>query len=390
MSRFHSYLSSAAKLVDSYSKGSPLVHHLKKFFSEAKKYGSRDRKMIATLCYHYFRVARALPAEQSTQQKIIHSLFLCEKEPVEILAVLDPSLNEQVSLPVKKKLAMLGIGPEGIFPFSNETGDGIDVPSFILSLFSQPAVYLRTRPGKMGKVTGELEKAGISADKLECNCIKVPNATALDKVIRINKDVVIQDRNSQRVFDLISKDPALFSRSNATTVWDCCAASGGKALLLYDLLGGDCKLTVSDVRPNILLNLKQRLQQAGIPIYKNFTADLSLRSGLSADDRFDLITCDAPCTGSGTWARTPEQLFSFKHSAIDEFALKQQQIVSAVIPHLGDNGIFFYITCSVFKRENEGIAGYIKEKFHLQLLQMEYLNGYNEAADTMFVAAFRK
>ena len=68
----------------------------------------------------------------------------------------------------------------------------------------------------------------------------------------------------------------------------------------------------------------------------------------------------------------------------------QQQIVSKVIPHVQEGGIFIYISCSVFKNENEEIVDYIKEKFHLQLLQMELLKGYDKKADSMFTAVFKK
>jgi 16S rRNA (cytosine967-C5)-methyltransferase len=44
----------------------------------------------------------------------------------------------------------------------------------------------------------------------------------------------------------------------------------------------------------------------------------------------------------------------------------------------------------VFKNENEDMVNFIKEKFHLQLLQMELLKGYDEKADSMFVAVFKK
>jgi 16S rRNA (cytosine967-C5)-methyltransferase len=68
----------------------------------------------------------------------------------------------------------------------------------------------------------------------------------------------------------------------------------------------------------------------------------------------------------------------------------QQRIVSNVIPYLQKGGIFCYITCSVFKNENEDMANFIKEKFHLQLLQMELLKGYDKKADSMFTAVFKK
>jgi 16S rRNA (cytosine967-C5)-methyltransferase len=68
----------------------------------------------------------------------------------------------------------------------------------------------------------------------------------------------------------------------------------------------------------------------------------------------------------------------------------QQRIVTNIIPHLQKDGIFIYITCSVFKKENEAMVDFIKEKFHLQLLQMEFLKGYDKKADSMFTAVFKK
>ena len=53
---------------------------------------------------------------------------------------------------------------------------------------------------------------------------------------------------------------------------------------------------------------------------------------------------------------------------------------------LNNNGYFLYITCSVFKKENEAIVDFIKQQFHLELIKMELLKGYDKKADTMFAA----
>jgi tRNA and rRNA cytosine-C5-methylases len=60
------------------------------------------------------------------------------------------------------------------------------------------------------------------------------------------------------------------------------------------------------------------------------------------------------------------------------------------IAQLQPGGSFVYITCSVFKKENEEVAMYIKENFHLKLKQMEVLKGYDKKADSMFVAYSKK
>jgi len=143
-------------------------------------------------------------------------------------------------------------------------------------------------------------------------------------------------------------------------------------------------------RESILLNLKNRFETAGIKNYQSFIADLADSQFLIPNSQFQIVICDAPCTGSGTWSRTPEQLYYLKRKTIDVYVAMQQQIVSHVIPHLQQGATFIYITCSVFKQENEDLVNFIKEKFHLQLLQMELLTGYDKKADSMFTAVFKK
>ena len=70
--------------------------------------------------------------------------------------------------------------------------------------------------------------------------------------------------------------------------------------------------------------------------------------------------------------------------------LRQKNILSNAITHLQKDGLFFYITCSVFKKENEDIVDFIKGNSNLQLLQMGSIKGYEMKADSMFVAVFRK
>jgi 16S rRNA (cytosine967-C5)-methyltransferase len=105
---------------------------------------------------------------------------------------------------------------------------------------------------------------------------------------------------------------------------------------------------------------------------------------------FDLVICDVPCTGSGTWGRTPEQLFYFNPAEIAQYAALQKKILSGVIPQLKAGAYLLYSTCSVFTKENEEAAGFLKQQFHLRLVKMELLEGYHRKADTMFAALLQK
>lgn len=308
--------------------------------------GSTDRKQISQLCYSYFRLGKALP-----------------ELPVEerLLAASAPDLNTH-----------------DIFPWQDELSEGIDYDQFSQSFLVQPDLFIRVRPGHEESVKAKLTNAGIKYESLTSSCIALPNSSKIENVIQLNKEAVIQDYNSQQIAGLL---PEL----HQPAVWDCCAASGGKSLLVYDTIP-NIHLTVSDIRENILMNLRKRFKEAGITNYKNFIADLTANTSKIQHLAFNLIVADVPCTGSGTWGRTPEQLFYFQKNKIDEYAVKQKKIVSSVIPTLQPGGYLLYITCSVFKKENEETVEYMQREHHLTLVQKKLLTGYDKKADTLFAA----
>ena len=375
-----------------------MASYLKKFFAANKKYGSKDRKYIASLCYAYFRLGKAT-ATGSIDEDILTGLFLSESIYNEVIHFFKPEWDEWIGKPVEEKAALINFTATKIFPYRDELSPAINHSGFCESFLQQPKLFLRTRPHKKNIVVQKIQKAKIPLALIDDDCIALSNATKLDDVIETDREAVIQDYNSQQVFNFLK---TFTLGKQAVTTWDCCAASGGKSILLYDILKRNVELTVSDIRLSILLNLHQRFNKAGIKDYNYFLGDLDTpeftfpaltakgTQGLLPLYNYQLIVCDAPCTGSGTWSRTPENLFYFKPENIAGFERRQKQIVSNIIPYLQNDGLLFYITCSVFKKENEDVVNFIKEKFNLQVLHMELLKGYDIKADSMFVAVLKK
>jgi 16S rRNA (cytosine967-C5)-methyltransferase len=258
----------------------------------------------------------------------------------------------------------------------------------------KPFLFLRIRPQCRLTTLKKLERSKLAYQLLNEDCVQLPPATNAEEFFIIDKEVVIQDYNSQQVLNYLRlNESKIFGEEvppPGLSTWDCCAASGGKSILLYDILKRKIDLTISDIRLSIVLNLHQRFKRANIKEYKYFIADIGNARFTPPASNYQLIICDAPCTGSGTWGRTPEQLCFFNSSGIKEFSDKQKRIVNNVVPHLVEGGIFVYITCSVFKEENEAIASFIKDTFKIKLLHQEILKGFDKKADTMFVAVFKK
>jgi 16S rRNA (cytosine967-C5)-methyltransferase len=277
---------------------------------------------------------------------------------------------------------------EKLFPIPDQISDEINFKEFSLSFLIQPKLFIRTRPGHKNAVIQKLKSAEIFFQQINESCIAFSNTEKVNDVIRIDKEAVIQDYNSQKTLDLITERCEY--PLHPVSVWDCCAASGGKSILAFDLLG-DIELTVSDTRKNILENLHKRFAKAGIKNYNFFTADLSVfipKEMISK--RVDLIIADVPCSGSGTWSRTAEHLHFFSKEKIDKYLVLQQKIVSNVVQCLSGNGYLLYITCSVFKEENEENVRFFQKNLNLQLIKSEYLIGYEMQADTLFAALLKR
>ncbi len=403
-SRLKLYLKTSAKIIEAYKGDEPLANYLKKFFAADKKYGSRDRKSIASLCYYYYRLGQALK-NIPVEDRILLGIFLCEQTSHPVLELLKPEWNKIIDKPADEKIAAAEIEFKAtdIFPFKNELSEAIEFSSFTESFLIQPDLYLRLRQKRRDGMMQRLQKTGWPYEMKTADCIALQNGSKTEEVFDLDNDAVIQDYNSQQVFNFLLDEKVQqslkpfrkyelnFRHAQVIKAWDCCAASGGKSILLYDLLNRTVKPTVSDIRLPILLNLHQRFKKAGIRYYDYFIGDLEKNELPEiADSPFPIIVCDAPCTGSGTWGRTPEQLYFFTKETIDDYSRRQKLIAANAIAHLAEGGLFFYITCSVFKKENEEVAEFIQQEFKLQLQQQQLLKGYDKKADSMFVAVFKK
>lgn len=346
-----SHFITAEKLLTDYKGDQPFNQYLKKYFSQNKKHGGRDRKAISTLCYNFFRAG-----------KVAQDMILSER-----LRFANESNNLK--------------GTE-IFPFASDLSENIDAELFGLSHLHQPKVFIRIRPGFSDQVKQKLDKSGVAYEWLSQDCIAFETATKIGQILEIDNEVVIQDINSQRTGDLIraSAHPHI-----CTSLWDLCAGSGGKSLLAHDLLP-NINLTVTDSRKLIINNLSERFSKAGIKDYVSKVVDLT-KEGMP-DASFDLIIADVPCTGSGTWARNPEQLYFFKRTSIRKYAALQRSVLMHGIPSLRPGGYLLYITCSVFKEENENNVDFIKSQ-SLELMEIKLFKGYETQSDTLFTALLK-
>ncbi|GAC1585247.1 MAG: hypothetical protein NVS3B19_02500 [Ginsengibacter sp.] len=387
-------LESASSLISRYKGNEPLHTFLKKHFSENKKYGSTDRKNITNFCYAYFRLGK-LSFAANTEERILTSLLMSNPVNKKLLEVLKPDWIPLFDRAITEKISFANIDnlATGIFPFCEMLSKEINCIKYNFSFLTQPDLFARIRPGMKSVVLQKLYLSKIDYEVIDDLSIRFPANTNLDNIFNVGKEVIIQDFNSQRIRFFMQ--PLLRSNEEIPLeVWDACAASGGKSILAYDL-NNTIKLNVSDIRDNILQNLNTRFSTASIKNYNSFTVDLSdpeisnrsLKEGIKLK-LFDFVVADVPCTGSGTWARTPENLYYFNPKQVLKYSDLQKNIIDKTVKHVRPGGHFLYITCSVFNAENESQVEYILKNKELKLEKMEMLKGYEQNADSLFAALF--
>ena len=137
-------------------------------------------------------------------------------------------------------------------------------------------------------------------------------------------------------------------------VWDCCAAPGGKTLVIAKRLAG-AEIVATDVSRKRMGQMEARLRRFGYAAgVKCEVADAgALRDGLG---EFDLVLCDVPCSGTGTLGRNPEIRLRLTVAEIERQAVRQKDLLAAAMQRVTAGGRLVYSTCSLEVEENERVV----------------------------------
>jgi 16S rRNA (cytosine967-C5)-methyltransferase len=202
-------------------------------------------------------------------------------------------------------------------------------------------------------VLAELAAEGLTAGRtpwsvwgLRLSAESPPNAQKL-AAFREGR-IEVQDEGSQLAAWLAGAKPEM-------TVIDYCAGGGGKTLALAQAMEGRGRLVACDVDSKRLDNIRPRLERAGV--------EAELRrlgsEGEGVEDlegSADLVLVDAPCSGSGTWRRRPEEASRLTAEDVERLHALQVTVLDRAARLVRPGGRLAYVTCSVLRREDEDTA----------------------------------
>ena len=166
-------------------------------------------------------------------------------------------------------------------------------------------------------------------------------------------------------------------------VIDMCAAPGGKATHLAQLMNNQGSLILIERNRKRIPALEMNLRRMGVinSIVLNFDAQDLYKLDVKADK----ILLDAPCTGEGLVREDPTRKRSKTLADINKMAKMQIKLLDAGLKALKPGGELLYSTCSIAPEENEFVINDVLNEFDnysILKINLNYgINGYNSIFD---------
>lgn len=154
--------------------------------------------------------------------------------------------------------------------------------------------------------------------------------------------VRLQDEGSQLVAEIAGR---------GTEILDCCAAPGGKTLILAER-NPDAQIVACEVSEARLRQLLKRLAPFGERIEWRLTD----ATAMTDQSMYDLVLADVPCSGTGTLGRNPEIRHRLRVEDLPRQAARQREILRAALRAGRPGGRVVYSTCSLEPEENEQVV----------------------------------
>lgn len=271
--------------------------------------------------------------------------------------------EERVAVELQGQAINSGCQPvsvEGNFPAWLESRFvelyGAQVARHLAAMTEEAPVDLRvnTLKGNRGDAIKALEAEGIETTPSRFSPIglRLPKRMPLSGTQAFRDGLIeVQDEGSQLAALLVDARPG-------HKVVDFCAGAGGKSLAMAASMKNTGRIVACDVSEARLKRAAQRLKRAGAFMVERraLTSERDKwvkRRAARFGGGFDRVLVDAPCTGTGTWRRNPDQKWRLTEQDIEELTALQSSILESASRLVSPGGRLVYATCSVLNEEND-------------------------------------
>ncbi|WP_300585778.1 RsmB/NOP family class I SAM-dependent RNA methyltransferase [Marivita sp.] len=373
----------AASILDQIAAGDPAEKALTTWARKSRFAGSKDRAAIRDHVYDILRCWRStasLGGGDTGRARVLGRLRQTGEDPDAVFIGDGYALS-----PLSEKEREAGHPPIG--------AEALDLPDWVYERFLRSlsdkadatAEALRHRASVFVRVNLlKADVASAQAALLEEGIETAPHPlseTALEVIEgarRLSQTeafrtgwVELQDVASQAVVDALPL-------AEGMRCLDYCAGGGGKTLAMAARLHGP--VDAHDADPRRMSDLPDRAERAGATVTR-----VDRPKGT-----YDLVLCDVPCSGSGSWRRSPEGKWRLTPERLDELTGIQAKILDQVAGLIRPGGTLAYATCSVLTCENEAqIDGFLSRHPEWRVAMQQRFD-LSQGGDGFFVATLTK
>lgn len=361
-------VAAAIEVLDLILEGAPAEQALTRWARSSRFAGSGDRAAVRDLVYESLRrlqsrTALAGAAAPGGRVLMIGALRETGADPAGVFTGIGhapaPLTADEASRP----------------PRDTSEAEALDLPDWLVAplraslgdRFHPVAQALRDRAPVILRVNAGRTDRTAAADALAAEGIATRPHSLASYALEVTENAA-RIRNSRAYADgrVELQDAAAQAACEGLAgpgvrVLDYCAGGGGKALALA---AQGAQVSAHDIAPDRMRDLPARAARAGVDLWRIDT------QAASAAAPWDLVLLDAPCSGSGTWRRTPDAKWRLTPGRLAELIATQARILEEARVLAGQTGDIVYMTCSLLDAENgDQIRGFLARQAGWRLAQ---------------------
>lgn len=283
--------------------------------------------------------------------------------------------------------------PEWIVKKWLKTYDCATVEKMLQGFLEEKPTTIRINPTKMEKeeLIASLTQAGVEVEQHEYlpYALQISGYDYLADLESFREGAFsVQDISSMMVAQIASPQEADF-------VIDVCAAPGGKALQMAEMLHGTGHVIARDLTDYKVGLMRENMMRLGLDNISAQVWDATVLDE-SMVGKADIVIADLPCSGLGVIGKKTDIKYKMTEDTQKELVQLQRRILAVVQNYVKSGGKLIYSTCTINEDENEGnVRWFLKEHTEFRGEQiggrdcLQLLPGTHKS-DGFFIAAFRK
>ncbi|MEL7091016.1 MAG: RsmB/NOP family class I SAM-dependent RNA methyltransferase, partial [Pseudomonadota bacterium] len=329
-------VAAAIEILDQIDDGMPAEQALTRWARASRFAGSGDRAAVRDHVFDVLRHWRSDAARGGGQTGRARMIGRCRAMGVDPTELFDGQGHAPASLSDAERSADRDPAPGG--------GEACDLPDWLVPVFeaSLGVAWQDTAQALQGRAPVTLRvnlargdaaaaRAALAADGVETreNARAATALTVTKGARKVRQSAALRDGLIE-LQDAASQ-AAVMAIAGSGRLLDYCAGGGGKALALA---ARGWEVTAHDADPARMRDLPNRALRGGHQI-----ALCEAPKG-----SFDAVLCDAPCSGSGTWRRTPEAKWRLTPEQLAALCALQLEILADAQARVAPGGVLYYAT----------------------------------------------